>query len=885
MFSSISTRDRLRRSMSTRSMRRARPIREPEPVDPEIAKAQAKAAASRAMRSSASSTESKAYDRLGGPAQVAIPKRRPGSSLRYTNDDASVYSASIPPPVTPRQSTEDDGANRGHTLEDSAALPPITELQGLDGRDSSVPSSYRRLRKAKSMFSTRARPSHVPFGPPSMSPRHAFELDRSPEIELPRTLRPAVSFIRGRRQNNRAVRHAKSQDVAIQLARNQFMEDAGSPELQTRSSSLLNRRKRDHKPFRKSFRVTSDTGPIPGSTPEHTSRWASRNRSRTFSSSIKNGFRRVFGFSKPAEQESEFSLEEEAISIATPDTAVDSHPAGLVVGGKVNMDQFVMSSPLPVESPGGGKFLVMTRKARHRQSLSLIEEHGDLNKQLPRVPADPTRHQPPLCQGIISESDEATSPGVFNNWADSNDLYSALMQQIRRQAVHTPDEDIVFGTVPEYRAIPERASSIYSHRSKRTIRHIPSEESSTAGSFATARVGISKSPQWRQPGPLGHTSGKISQCMSNQENYPQLGTFLREKSPHSPYVIGEEPEEDTGSVVIARFEALRTGSESPSVYSRTTSGNTPTKVSSGCVASFINDETGTATIYSSQRTAYSSPTRPDGSTTLDSPVQPSVDWQKWMSSQIERIEKTSPTRAHIRENSQFEDDDDEIFMGILKRAPAPVPEMAVEPYLPEGDRCNDPLPQAEPKTLAQNNFSRPFSRASSVRTILSSQKIQPLEPMQGLPNPSSAEGICEPSVSDAPPVRVPSKQMPSPVRIRSSNMLAPPESPTPRRAGPKSQKRMWTQEQYRRYSARRPIANGKSNSFRSMRSYRDSRGMNNENTRQQEEHEDMMDDYHKLQDIHSTISTKRMVEMFLDSRRRQMGRDPSGSTAAGEAFI
>lgn len=61
--------------------------------------------------------------------------------------------------------------------------------------------------------------------------------------------------------------------------------------------------------------------------------------------------------------------------------------------------------------------------------------------------------------------------------------------------------------------------------------------------------------------------------------------------------------------------------------------------------------------------------------------------------------------------------------------------------------------------------------------------------------------------------------------------------------------------------------------------------MNNENTRQQEEHDDLMDDYHKLQDTHSTISSKRMVEMFLDSRRRKMGREVSGSTAAGEAFI
>jgi hypothetical protein len=70
-----------------------------------------------------------------------------------------------------------------------------------------------------------------------------------------------------------------------------------------------------------------------------------------------------------------------------------------------------------------------------------------------------------------------------------------------------------------------------------------------------------------------------------------------------------------------------------------------------------------------------------------------------------------------------------------------------------------------------------------------------------------------------------------------------------------------------------------------MRSYHDAHVTNNENTRQQEEHDEMMDDYHKLQDVHSTISSKRMVDMFLDSRRRKMGREGSGSTAAGEAFI
>lgn len=886
--------------MSTRSMRRARPAREPESVNPEIAKAQAKAAASRAMRSSASSTESKAYDRLGGPAQIAIPSRRPGSSLQRTEDTedgASVDSASIAPPVTPRQSTEKHRMSRGHTLEDPAVLPPITELQGLDGRDSSVPSSYRRLRKAKSMFSTRARSSHVPFGPPSMSPRNACELERSPEIELPRTLRPAISFLGGRRHGNRAIRHAKSHDAAIQLARDQFMDEAESPVAQIRRSSFLVRRKRDHKPFRKTFRVTSDTGPDP--TSEHVSRWASRNKSRTFSSSIKSGLRRVFGFSKAAEQEqSEFSLGDEDISITRPETMVVNCPVECTLGGNMDMDQCLMSSPLPEESPGGDSLCtsksrvtswadssvantLMTRKTRNRQSLSLIEEHGDLNKQLPQVPANRTRSQLPVCEGNIHELNKELNVGGFNTWADSNDLYSALMQQIRRQAVHTPDEDIVFGTVPEHRVIPERTSSVYSHRSRRTIRHIPSVESSPAGSFATARVGESTSPQRRQPGPVGYVAGKTSQRMPGQENHPRPDTSLGKYSPHSPFVICEVPDEDSGSV-IARPEALSTASESPSVYSRTTSGNTPTKGSASCVASFIDGETGTATIFASERTTYSSPTRTKGSIT-STPVRPSVDWQKWMSSHVERIEQTSPTREHFREDAQFADDDDEIFMGMLKRVPVPRPEMAVESYVPEDQRRDDTMPQAEPKSLAQNNFSRPFSRASSVRTILPSQKVQPLEPKKSLPNPSEADGISNPPVLDASPTpaRVLSGQMRSPIRVRSSNMQAPPESPTPRRDGLESQKRMWTQEQHRRYSARRPIANGKPSSFRSLRNYRDSRGVNNENTRQQDEH----DDNHKFQDIHSAISSKRMVEMFLDSRRQQMGRESSRSTAAGGAFI
>ncbi|KAJ5177112.1 uncharacterized protein N7482_002989 [Penicillium canariense] len=882
-------------------MRRARRARQPEPVTWEAAKVQATTAASHAMRSRGFPTEERPYDRLGGPEHVAIP-RRPGSSLQYTEDSFSAHTGSIAPPVTPRQSMETIGAIQGHRPEISAALPPITELRGLDGRDNSVPSSYRRLRKAKSMFSTRARSSHIVYETTLMSPPDGCGSDRSPEFELARTLRPSVPFIRGHRQENRAIRHAKSQDTAIQLARSQFLEETEGFGTQVRRSSFFNRRKREHRPFRKTFRVSSNTG-IGASFPsEHAYRRGSGSRSRTFSSSIKNGFRRVFGFSNPTGQQPEPYFQSEASTSITPtEPMVDGHLVENAVGGNVGMRQCRMSSPFPADQLSPGRDSLCTSKSRvtswadstvansektrkigHHQSLSLIEEHGDLNKQLPQVPVDDRTHSRlPFCDETIDSLRQGTSAGKFDSWADSSDLYSALVHQIRRQAVFTPDENAILGTVPAHCVIPERTSSVFSHRSRQTIRHVPSGESSVAGSFATARVGDSMSPQRRHPYPLKYTPSKIAQCISGQENHLPLGNLSDGKSPQSPYVIGEGSDEDTGSVIIARFEALRTGAVSPSVYSRTTSGNTPRKGSSGCVTSVPDGETGTATIFASQRAAYSSPTRTKGSIPSGPQVQPSADWQKWMNSQIEMIEKTSPIREHFREGAQFLEDDDDIFMGMLRRAPLPSPEADVGPLGTSEQVFNGrPAPEG-PKPLTQNNFSRPFSRSSSVRTILSSQRAQRDVSARSQPQLPSAEGGSGPALDSPPgPAWVPSGQIPSMMRTRSSNMLPALESPTPRRFGPESQKRTWA-----RYSARLPNANGKNNRFRSMRTYRTSHGTNNENTRQQEEHDEMMVEYHNLQDIHSTISSKRMVEMFLDSRRRQMGRDESGSNVADEAFV
>ncbi|KAJ5182602.1 hypothetical protein N7492_000218 [Penicillium capsulatum] len=899
MFSS-STRDRLRRSMSTRSMRKGHRVPEIESIDPEVAKALAASAASHAMLSSGrSSTDPKtSYDRLGGPGSVAVPRRRPNPSLQWIEDSSETTGTSIARPVTPRQSMERGTSAQFQGLENPATLPPIMEFKGLDGRDSSVPSSYRRLRKARSMFSTRQHPSPVAYGTPPLPLQEHCGPNHSPRFELPRTMR--TSLIRGsNRQGSHLIRRAKSQDAAIQLARSQFLDDSESTSPQIRRSSFfLYRRKRENKPFRKTFRVTSE-GAVDASSPSGQPNPRSPySKPRTFSASIKRGFRRVFGLTKPAEQS---AFHDEGRSVATAETSTtqglpeqnlhygsnmpkltDRHESegdclhGPNESSSIQNSQsrdslYTSTSRVTSWADSTVANTATTRKTEHRQSLSLIEEHGDLNQPLPLVPVrNDTGRQTPTRKKPRARGCDDLGTG--------HDLYLALMQQMGRTSEQS-DEELVFGTVPEYRAIPERTSSVYSHRSRRTIRRVPSIESSASpGSFATAR-GDSLTPQRHARSMRYGPPPKTSRCTSSQEIHrPFSGKSLR-----SAYIISDNLDNDTGSAIIARFGESKTKGISPtSVYSRTTGDGTPSTNSDHYAAGPIDaEEPGTATIFASQRTAYSSPSRANGSITSRTEARPSADWQQWMSSQIERIEKASPTREHVREDAQIHDDD-EVFTDMIRQVPTVSGESTVLPHEPSNPECNN-AHALEPKAWSQNNFSRPFSRSSSVQTILSSQKIEPehvVVNQSRQPHSDSTDLAGKaPCLTSHVPVDL------SPMRLRTANLVQMPESPTPQRDTGEMHKRTWTQEQYRRYSARRPIANGASTQFRSMRTHRDSRGVTNENTKQQEEHDDMMSEYHKLKDPQSTISSKHMVEIFLNSRRRRADAGKPEGVGIDGAFL
>ena len=890
MFSSFSTRDRLRRTMSNRSMRKPRPATEAESIDPEIAKLHAAAAASRAMRSNGRSSmdSKKSYDRLGGPGNVAIPRRRPGSSLR-TSEDSYSNTAPIAPPATP-QSYRSNVAAHTHCRDDSAVLPPITEFKGLDGRDCSAPSSYRRLRKAKSMFSTRQRLSHIVNGTPPMPHGSSPGPDISPEFALPRTLRNSASFMRGSRQGPSSVRHAKSQDAAIQLARDRYLEDIGESNVQSRRPSwLLSRRKRDHKPFRKSFRTTSDGGVEASPSSSHFTSRLSHNGSRTFSSSIKHGLKRVFGLSKPAEQPHEPQSEDQCLEdiVATPDDSDiekadidETHDIILPQHSPSRASMSSSNSRLASRATSSVADTVTTRRTGHRQSLSLIEEHGVPDGEPFQVPTYGTESRQ-------SPSRKRSSGNSHSAWFNTQDLYTALMQQISRKSAQTLGEEVTLGTVPEYHAIPERAPSVQSYRSKRTIRRVPSTESSgSPGSFATAR-GDSLSPLKSQRSGTSYVRPlRFSHLRPDQGTSRPSAAYSGRKAEYSAYTMDTDSDGETGSVIVERSRPNARSDSPTSMYSRTVSGNTPTNDADCQVSGFDVEDTGTATIFASERTAWSSPNRRSESRTSMPSVQPSGDWQEWMSSQIERIEQTSPAREHVREGAQYQDED-ERFTHIFQQAHVPDHALANPVSGSDGqdDISNPPL---RVQALAQNNFSRPFSRTSSIRTILSVQKVECLEPKNATASNSENEVTSSLQALQPWPTQA-LDSPPSPMRIRSSNVGHIPESPTPSRGNSaKAPKRTWTQEQYKRYSARRSLYAGP-NSFRSMRSQQGFSGFNNENTRQGQEHEDMMSDYHTLQDENSTMSSKRMVDMFLDNRRRQMGMEPAEGerhvNAAGQAFI
>ncbi|KAF7156067.1 hypothetical protein CNMCM5623_009209 [Aspergillus felis] len=890
---SLTAKDRLRRSQSARSIRRSRQSSLPsEPFDPSIARQHAAAAASRAMlrssdRSSADSKHS--YDRLGGPESMAVPSRRPPPPPRHTQ--ASAKNPSVEDASPSRRSVASYIESRDDDLAFSAALPPISEFRGLDGRDSSLPSSYRRLRKARSMFSTRQRSSYISHE--FSSDTYARRLNGTEQFDTPRsyrTLRRSMSFLRSS-QSPRAVRHTQSQEAAIQLARSQFQENVvGQPGSQRRSSITMLKPRREHKPFRKTFRTTSGSGMDidPSPSAEQAKRVSSRGKARALSSSIKRGLKRVLGLSKtstaPGQAEAspsslqqhdygpsstvfdddfshadEFDHSREAIGQSRPPTVRSVRSNESLATSRSRVTSWADSTVANT---------IATRRAPERDCLPIINEQRDFNGR------------------ASSELPPRPSPIRPDGSIDSKHLYDALLRRIGREDTPSPSEEAVVGQVKEHRLIPARTSSLHPRRSKQTIRQIPSDASiATSRTFATANAGTSTPQKQTQRHPRSlMPSRRISSTPKEASATLDFSPVGNADEPATSSAEGTE--DDSRSVIVASHADLETLSNSPSIYSRTTSGNSPERKDQtiDLYSSETEDEPGIVTIYESQRTAYCSPKRIARSSSSGTRVRPSAEWKQWMSSQMARFETIVPPRDHYREDAQIHEEAGDFLSSaphqVSGNSESPYPQTS---YLPQSiSECEM---ETDGKVVPSNNFSRPFSRSSSVRTIVPSRKEHAKE--QGSPSVDSV--FSSPSVKyysqgyTLPTTGVRTRENEpalSPMQARSSNRLQTLDSPTPKRRGADSQQTELASERYRRYSARRLTVSSDSRT----QQRRSIRRTTNENARAGER-PDKLGQFGDPHDMPSPVSSKHMVEMFLSSRRGQIESKISEDGAQEGAFV
>ncbi|KAB8072319.1 hypothetical protein BDV29DRAFT_192599 [Aspergillus leporis] len=716
----LSASDRLRRSKSSRSIRRSHQSSgSGEPFDPDIARQHATVAASLAMRRSTerSSTDShRSYDRLGGPGSMAVPQRRhrPGSDTD-ASDTASTVTMQ-----RPQVSIASDVENSKDDHFSLAALPPINEFGGLDGRNSSQPSSYRRLRKSRSMFAAGQRFSRAPYGASSRGYGYSTT-DKAQGLE---------------------------------------------------------------------------------------------SRARSFSSSIKRGIKRALGLSKPVAEHSEAQrspLSEKAsqiLPISRKDGAYSiEHGRDAVCPDRLA----TFNAPSTVRSIRSSESLasscsrvtswadstvantIVTRKAGEQTHLSIIDERGDSKQNLSLLtPGNSPRQECPSTSGSV----------IPERSIDSKRL------------TQDTEEEIVLGQVREHRAVPTRASSLYPHSSRQTIRRVPT------------------------PG----------------------GTTTPQKCP-AMVDIRSAPEDNIRSIIAAGPQGSVTP-DSPSVYSRTTSVESPTAAS---------HEPGVATIYESQRHSSS---------------------EQWMQSQMARIENLTPTREHYREDAQLYDE------------PANLPRRALCRDLQEDDGILASQPEGsdhggrsakrEPTTTykirAGSNFSRPFSRSPSVRTMVTVSKeyafgaaASSSTPIPVSPTITRSSG--EQSFSVGRIRGRVDQSTTSPMQSRPINRLWMPESPTPKREAREISQGLTLSGKRGRYSAKwSPGQDTRGLPFRSSR-YRDSVRFTNENLRADDGYSGRKEPYMLSQDTYSPMSSKRMVELFLNSRRQQLGTEMSDDSAPDGAFL
>ncbi|MCJ1313668.1 hypothetical protein MMC25_007347 [Agyrium rufum] len=187
---------------------------------------------------------------------------------------------------------------------------PVSALPSMNSA-TSTPSSYRKIRKVKSMFTPRPipKPQQIPDSPgpeeqQTKPGRFSFSSRHQPPAQSP--LSPQVTTLAYSTFSGVSRQDRYEQDAAIQVARDTYVQQVAGQRLKERPSTMTIGRRRSPKPFRKTVRSSSLTtygngvGSERGQAAVKTKGFGGK--ARDVSQSLKSKLKRVFGRGRHTEE-------------------------------------------------------------------------------------------------------------------------------------------------------------------------------------------------------------------------------------------------------------------------------------------------------------------------------------------------------------------------------------------------------------------------------------------------------------------------------------------------------------------------------------------------------------------------------------------------------
>ena len=389
-------------------------------------------------------------------------------------------------PTRQRSITRREAPDYKSNIEHSHMGP--MEEEYFDSEVASIPSSYKRIRKSKSMYSPRkARSFQFTHGTPgagfhtrSRSERSSDSFIRLSDLPKP-NLRRSFSFLRGKSDHlSSNARQNVSTDAAVQMARDQYFRQLEQQRLDAQPSVLtLGKYNKPPKGFRRTVRTSSTNsyGSAIASTTDTAEPTTARglgDRARSISFSLKSKLKRVFHRPSstqegmPAQQldakrphfgdykGTASGLEERYEGIPSPDGETlrrinsrespfkNSHvlidrasPAGSIRSMQSG-DSSKCKSRVTSWTDSTATNTLSSRQRREKKRLSVIQENGG-----PHQPSSSVRQYGELADGytVFRKPIRNNSvAGRARGLVDSQRIYSALQRRLGDKGRQAQDE-------------------------------------------------------------------------------------------------------------------------------------------------------------------------------------------------------------------------------------------------------------------------------------------------------------------------------------------------------------------------------------------------------------------------------------------------------------